>query len=179
MCFNMFKVVKIVQINCFHQRNNYNISFSLENSLNVKCLKIEWRWIGQFADYELEWKHLSYTRNMATNIFCYKNILDGFRVFLWKLSATEAKSRSFVDSRASSNNTGSAKLTRLFHAKPASFRSCSKTAFPRAPKESTQLSSELLTFTWIKLRRENKTEPWQATPVNRPLEAVMRPTMSL
>lgn len=50
----MFKVVKIMQINCLHQRNNYNISFSLENSLNVRCLKIEWRWIGQFADYELE-----------------------------------------------------------------------------------------------------------------------------
>lgn len=51
----MFKVVKIMQINCLQQRNNYNISFfSLEKSLNLRRLKIEWRWIGQFADYELE-----------------------------------------------------------------------------------------------------------------------------
>jgi hypothetical protein len=52
----MFKVVKIMQINCLHQRNNYNIRrfFPLENSLNIRCLKIEWRWIGQFTDYELE-----------------------------------------------------------------------------------------------------------------------------
>ena len=149
-----------MQINCLHQRNNYNISFSLENSLNVRCLKIEWRWIGQFADYELEWKHLSYARNMATNIFCYKNIWDGFWFFYESCLQLKRRAEALsihgpaatipvVQSLRLPVPREAGKLPLLF-----------KDSFPKSSERkapSTRLSSELLTFTWIKLRKENKT----------------------
>jgi hypothetical protein len=84
-------------------------------------------------------------------------------------------------SQASRNNTCSTKQTPFPQAASERLLHFKDSFTKRERKDTSQLSSELLTFTWIKLRRENKTRqsPDRKLNVNRPLEAVMRPTMSL
>lgn len=74
-----------------------------------------------------------------------------------------------------------AQSIRLFGAEPTAsdpFGSCSRPS--RGRSQLPRLRSEILAFTLIMLVN-NKTpeEPFQETDFNCPLEAVMRPTMSL